>query len=299
MKKNEPTVMTKLGIALLLIAALAIVASISAGVIMLFGGAPSNGNVAIIPLEGVIVASTGFPSPDVVTSDQVIDDLEDAASDDAIKAVVLLINSPGGSAVASDEVAQRVQSIEKPVVAVIREVGASGAYWIASSADEVFANRMSITGSIGVIGSYLSFGRFLDNWNVTYNRLVAGDLKDLGTPFRELTPREKQFLQAKLDLIHEDFIRAVAENRNLSVENVTAVADGRFLLGREARDVGLVDELGTLEDALDWINMTYQVEPEPVWYTHEPSIAELLSTLQSGKHGLPSLTEETSVPMAR
>jgi len=288
---------TKLWITLLIIIGLMAVASISAAIIR-FGGQARTGNVAVIPVEGVILAGTNGFREGVVTSDTLNQDLDDAAKDDSIKAIVLLINSPGGSAVASDEVAEKVQSIDKPVVAVIREVGASGAYWIASSADEVFANRMSITGSIGVLGSYLSFGKFLRHWNVTYNRLVAGDMKDIGTPFRELTPREQRFLQAKLDTIHQEFIAAVAENRNLSVENVTALADGRFLLGSEAQDAGLVDKLGGEQAALDWINATLHITPEPIVYERKPSLLSILASLKS-QGRLPALDAGVTVPMAR
>lgn len=295
--KKELSLTTKLGVSFLLIILLGIVAATTAGIIMLFHKSTA-GNVAVISLEGVIAAgNNGLPQRGVVTSDLIINDLKDAAKRDDIKAIILLINSPGGSAVASDEVAQKVKTIKKPVIAVIREVGASGAYWIASSTDKIFANRMSITGSIGVIGSYLSFGRFLEHWNVTYNRLVAGELKDLGTPFRELTPRERAFLQEKLEKIHQEFIRTVAENRNLSVENVTAIADGRFLLGSEALDDGLIDRLGTLDDALEWINATLQIEPEPVFYTQKPSLVDVLSNLKT--HPLTTADARLSIPMAK
>ncbi|RME31490.1 signal peptide peptidase SppA, partial [Candidatus Woesearchaeota archaeon] len=122
---------TKVALIILVLFGLAIIASISATIIMLFGNEYERGNIAIIPLEGVIVAGTETVSSGLITSDRVIDDLERAEEDDGVQGIILLINSPGGSAVASDEIAAKVSALEKPVAAVIREVGASGAYWVA------------------------------------------------------------------------------------------------------------------------------------------------------------------------
>lgn len=298
MKKDpKPSLGIKIMLIILILLGLAFVASVGAGFIMLFGAEYETGNVAVIPVEGVIVAGTGAVPTGVITSDRLIEDLERAAEAGGIEGVVLLVNSPGGSAVASEEIAAKVASFEKPIVAVIREVGASGAYWVASSADQVYANRMSVTGSLGVIGSYLSFGQFLRDWNVTHNRLVAGELKDIGTPFRELTPAEEEFLQDRLDRIHEFFIAAVQENRNLTEAELRPVADGRFLLGAEALAVGLVDDLGGKEEALAWLEKELDIAAEPVTYEHKRSLAEILATVQS-RNPL-DLAQQASVPMAR
>ncbi|MBR9692811.1 signal peptide peptidase SppA [Candidatus Woesearchaeota archaeon] len=296
MKKKETSLGAKIGVAIIIIIGLSIVASMAAAVIMLFGGSTSDGNVAIIPVEGILLSGDGY-ARGVVTSDTLTDDLQVAADDDAIEAVILLINSPGGSAVASDEIAAAVEDMDKPVVAVIREVGASGAYWVASASDHVIANRMSVTGSIGVIGSYLSFGKFLEHWNVTYNQLTAGERKDVGTPFRELTSQEQAYLKKKLDAIHWFFKQAVMENRNLSEEAVDELAEGQWFLGYEALEAGLVDELGSMNEAEAWLNSTHDIQVEPVWYTHEPSIIDVLSSLKVNP--LSSLDAGVSVPMAR
>jgi protease-4 len=279
--------------------------------ILLFSGTESSygANVAVIPVEGVIMASgdaSGFGSSGVVTSDDLIEKIQEAEDDAAIKAVVFRINSPGGTAVGSDEIATAIKGMKKPSVAVIREVGASGAYWVASSTDHVVANRMSITGSIGVISSYLSFGRFLEHYNVTYNQLTAGERKDVGTPLRELEPSERDFLQEKLDAIHHYFIFAVAENRNMTYDDVKALATGEFYLGFEAKENGLVDELGGEQQALDWINATLQIEPVTVVYEDEPSLLDLLAGVTSGTTRLTpekalreAALQDEGVPMAR
>ncbi len=306
MTSKEPPLGAKLVIAAVLLFILALAGAFTAGVIILFGGEGRGGaNVAVIPVEGLILAGeVDSPFDGVVTSDEILESIARAEEDEAIKAVIFRINSPGGSAVASDEVTRAIRSMKKPSVAVIREVGASGAYWVASAADHVIANPASITGSIGVLGSYLSFGRFLDEWNVTYNRLVSGELKDVGTPFRELTPAEEQFLQGKLDAIHELFIREVARNRNLSVAAVRELADGRFFLGAEAVKAGLIDEVGTEEEALDWINATLGFTPVSVEYRGEESLISLLASLSGGRPPLartPSLLapHPSGAPMAR
>ncbi len=300
MAKKETRIGMKIIIGLLILFGLAIIGSFLAALIMIFSGVEGSfgANVAVIPVEGVLLATGGggFGS-DILTSEDLIEDIEYAEEDDNIEAVVFLINSPGGSAVASDEIATAILEMEKPSVAVIREVGASGGYWVASANDHIVANRMSVTGSIGVIGSYLSFGRFLDRYNVTYNQLISGDRKDAGTPFRELDADERAYIQEKLDAIHWYFIQAVAANRNMSAEDVDALADGSILLGYEALELGLIDELGGEQEALDWINATLHIEPVTVVYEHEPSLMEVLAGLRADP--LAGLDAGVSVPMAR
>src|SRR3989338_5143582 len=203
------------------------------------------GNVALIPIEGVITTDgmQYFGQP-TASSKRIIDFIKEANENSQIKAIVLEINSPGGSAVASDEIATVVKSIDKPVVAYIREIGASGGYWIASSTDYIVVQKMAITGSIGVISSYLEFSGLMEEYGVGYERLVAGKYKDVGTPFRKLQNDEKSILQGKLNLIHGFFIEEIAANRDLPVEKVKGIATGEFYLGREALNLGLLDQEG-------------------------------------------------------
>ena len=150
-----------------------------------------DGNVAVIPIKGTIQVerSSGFGFQGTSSSD-VVKLIKKADKKDDIKVILLDINSGGGSAVASAEIAQAVKSCEKPIYAVIREAVASGAFWIATSADNVFAHPLSVTGSVGVIASYLQFSGFIDDYNVTYERLVSGKYKDAGTPLKEMTDEE-------------------------------------------------------------------------------------------------------------
>ena len=213
------------------------------------------GNVALIPVKGTLSvgSSSGFFSSDSASSTSIIEKIRAAEEDPAIKAIVFEINSPGGGAVASFEIANEVKQTKKPTVAWIREVGASGAYWIASSTDHIIANPMSVTGSIGVIGSYIEFEGLLERYNMTYRRLVAGKYKDIGSPFKELVPDEEAILQQKLDLIYDIFVKDVAKNRNLPENKTRELATGLFYLGVEAKDLGLVDELGGEQEVKNYL----------------------------------------------
>lgn len=204
------------------------------------------GNVAHIKVNGVIMSENtgGLLGGGIASSTSIVGFIEEANKDSNIRAILLEINSPGGSPVASSEIAEAVRKSNKTVVAWVRETGASGAYWVASPSYKIVAHPLSITGSIGVLGSYLQYSGLLERFNITYERLVAGDYKDMGSPMKELEADERKSLQHTLDLMHEYFIQSVADNRNMSYENVRNVSDGSFFLGMEAEKRGLVDFLG-------------------------------------------------------
>ena len=214
-----------------------------------------DGNVALIPIKGSIstTGSTDVWSSSGVKSEKIVEWIKEAEEKDAIKAIMLNIDSGGGTPVGTVEIADAVKSAKKPTVAVIHEIGASGAYWVASAADTIFANRLSTVGSIGVRASYLEFAGLMQDYNVTYQRLVAGKYKDIKSPFKEMTPEEQILVQGKLDRLHNIFIHEVAANRGLDVEHVRELATGYVFLGTEAKEKGLVDFLGTTEDAKDFL----------------------------------------------
>lgn len=238
-----------------------------------------RGNVALIPITGVITGDgdktfgqSGSSSKDIVHF------IEEADQNSRIKVIVLEINSPGGSAVASDEIASAVKRSNKPVVAVIREVGASGGYWVASAADHVIANRMSITGSIGVISSYLEFSGLMQKYGVSYERLVSGENKDIGSPFQKLNDEQRKILQQKINKIHAFFVDEIAQNRNLDKAEVQRLATGEFYLGAEALELGLVDQLGDRTDAEEYIKQAYGLEKvDFVPYERKIGFFELLT----------------------
>lgn len=239
-----------------------------------------EGNVALIKIDGIIVTEDpdSYFSSKATSSSDAVDLIKLAGDNPSIDAILFEINSPGGSAVASLEIASAVKKVNKTTVAYIREVGASGGYWVASATDFVVANPLSITGSIGVISSYLEFSGLMEKYGVGYERLVAGKYKDVGTPYRNLSEEERGLLLGKLDLIHDFFIEKVAENRNMEKSEVEEIATGMFYLGSEAKELGLIDKVGGMEDAKDYIKDKLEIEEiSLVEYKRQGSFLDILT----------------------
>ncbi len=243
--------------------------------------------IAVIPIYGPITisgSSSFIIEESGSSSNSIIEFLDKANSDSSVKAIILEIDSPGGTVVASEELANAVKSSNKPTVALIREVGASGAYWVASSANKIIASPMSITGSIGVLGSYLEFSEIFEKYGITYQELTAGELKEIGSPFKPLTPKEREIIQKKINLIHDYFIDEVSRNRNLSVTQIQEIRSGLFYLGREAIDLGLVDYLGNKDLA---INVSKELagikEAKIITYERKVSFLDIFSKLSANQ----------------
>jgi len=218
-----------------------------------FGASADIGDkVAVIPVKGMITleGGTSFLTP-LVSGNDLASQIKDADENKNVRAIVLEINSPGGTVLGSKVVADAVKNAEKPVVAVITETGASGGYWIASQADYIIADELSFVGSIGVLGSHLEFAGLLDDFNITYRKLTTGEYKDLGNPYREMTEEEEVLIMQRLDGIHDFFVTEVAYGRNMSEEDISELANGLFYLGYEAKDLGLIDDLGNKDYAID------------------------------------------------
>jgi len=226
------------------------------------------GNVALVEIEGVLTtqgASQTIFSPQQLSSSDYVRLIDEAAKRKSIDAIVLYINSPGGGAVASYEIVEAIKraSEKKPVVAYIREVGASGAYWAASASDYIVIQELGITGSVGVVASYLEFSGLFEKYGIGYVRVTGGEYKDLGSPFRNLTDVESRLLQAKIDEIHHVFSNDVMESRNLqerSEEDIRMIRSGIFFTAREALSYGLVDEIASFERIEDVLKERYNIE---------------------------------------
>jgi len=272
---------------LIIIVVLFFISMFIAGIIaFFFGGVDTSairGSVALIPIKGVIMADKSFSyfGEQVLSSTETMKMIEKAEKNENIKAIVFEINSPGGSAVASEEIANAVLKAEKPTIAWIRETGTSGSYWVASSADYVIANRMSIVGSIGVISSYLEFSGLLKDYNVTYQRLVAGKYKDIGSPFKEMGDDEKLLFKERLDEIHNYFVDAVVKNRKLSKKSVDDISTGLFYTGAEAMKIGLVDEIGGKDEVTAYLEKKYGIKAEYIEYKKKRTFFESLSEVFS------------------
>lgn len=243
--------MKRFGVIFWVLVTLFVLSFLSAKIIGTDEGVVGSG-IGLIRIAGPITVEGG----DSVlgrgaSSTKVIENIEKASKNSGIKVIIFEINSPGGTVVASREIAHAVKKLNKPTVAWIREVGASGAYWIASSTDRIVADRLSITGSIGVTSSYLEFTGLMDKYGIGYEKLAAGEFKELGNPFAQLTAKEKQILQKKIDRIQEVFIEEIAENRGLTDSQKRAVKSGLFYLGEEALELNLIDVLGNKDTAID------------------------------------------------
>jgi len=214
-------------------------------------GKTSGNRIAVIYAEGDIV--TGKGSDDNIGSDKFAEAIRKARLDDKVKAVVLRINSPGGSSLASDIIYREVVLTKKvkPIIASMSDVAASGGYYIAMACDTIVAHPNTITGSIGVFGVLPNIQPLLaDKLGITVDRVTTGKFSDLPTITRALTPYEKQQMQLEVNEIYADFTTKAAQGRHMEVSRLRRIASGRVWSGSEGKQIGLVDVLGSYEDAL-------------------------------------------------
>lgn len=191
--------------------------------------------------------------------------LKEFRQDDNVRAIVVRIDSPGGGIGASQELYREIWRTreEKPVVASLGGIAASGGYYIASAANRVIANPGTITGSIGVISYFPNLRELFDKIGFSAVIIKSGQFKDTGNPGREMTQEEKALLQTTMDQAHAQFIRDVARGRSLPEAKVSEIADGRIIMGETAHQLGLVDELGNFEDAVIASARLGKIEGEP------------------------------------
>ncbi len=214
----------------------------------------AKGKIAIVYAEGEIADGEGREQG-VIYGDKVARQLRELRLDDSIKAVVLRVNSPGGSASASETIQREVRLIreKKPIVVSMGGLAASGGYWISTYGDRIFAEPTTITGSIGVFGMFLNFqGLATDKIGLTFDTVKTGKFADSLTVTRPKTPDELAMFQHMVDWIYDEFTRKVAESRKLDLAVVREIAQGRVWSGVEAKKLGLVDELGGLQDAVKY-----------------------------------------------
>jgi len=201
-----------------------------------------SSKIGVIPIEGAILDSQA-----------ITEQLGRFRKDKGIKAIILRINSPGGAVGPTQEIYREVlRTVEtKKVVASLGGVAASGGYYIAAAAKQIVANPGTITGSIGVIMEFVRFEELLNKIGIKLEVLKSGEFKDIGSPHRELTARDKELISALIADIQKQFVEAVASGRNLSLEKTREIADGRIFSGAQAKELGLVDVLGNFQDAVE------------------------------------------------
>jgi protease-4 len=198
--------------------------------------------IAVVELKGVIT-----------TSEETVRLLKKYREDRSIRAILFRVDSPGGGVVASQEIYEEVKKTRdfgKPVVVSMGSLAASGGYYVSCGANRIVANRGTLTGSIGVISEFMRFDPLLKKIGIEENTIKSGKLKDAGSPFREMTKADSSYFQKLMDDVHRQFISVVETERNLDHDSVIAFADGRVFTGEEAVDNGLIDTLGTYEDAI-------------------------------------------------
>jgi protease-4 len=216
----------------------------------MFEGKPEY--IAVIEVKGVIMDSK-----------KVLRNLKEAADDKEIKAVVLRLNSPGGAVAPSQEIYEAVKAFPKPLVASMASVAASGAYYIAAGAKKVYANAGTLTGSIGVIMEFMNLKKLYEWAKVERYSIKTGKFKDSGAEYRELSVEEREYFQGLVSDTLSQFKEAVAKGRNLTADEVNAVADGRVFTGVQAKKLKLVDEIGTMEDATQAVAKMAKLKEKP------------------------------------
>lgn len=216
----------------------------------------SEGKIAVIYVEGVIIGGRGQTSllSDAGGTDNIIKQIHEARDDHSVRAVVLRINSPGGSVPATQEVGEEITKLRqtgKIVVASMGDVAASGGYWLAALCDKIYANHGTLTGSIGVYMPYSNWEELYKKIGVRQDKIKSGAHKDILSPDRPMTQQEREIVQSMVDEMYDQFVAIVAEGRKMDPAKVRQLADGRIYTGNQARQLGLVDALGNMYDAVE------------------------------------------------
>ncbi|MDM8519462.1 signal peptide peptidase SppA [Anaerolineales bacterium HSG6] len=241
--------------------------------------------VAIVRVEGVIVSGDAPPSSpfggtdNMAYSQTIIKQLQTADEDEDVKAVILYVDSPGGSVYASDEIYRQLMIMNKPVIAAMGSLAASGGYYVSAPTDEIWASPHTLTCSIGVISQFLNLEGFGEEYGVKTITVKSGKFKDTGNPFKTFSEEDRALWQDIIDEAYDGFVGIVAEGRNMEEATVRQLADGRICTGKQAQEMGFVDELGYLPEVIDRAAEVGGIESAPriIEYEKEPNIWDALS----------------------
>ncbi len=237
----------------------------------------SNNAIGVIKLNGIIRDSSTL-----------IENLKDFTENEKIKAIILKINSPGGAVVPSQEIYKEILRLrkKKKIYAYIQSLGASGAYYIASATNKIFANPGSIIGSIGVIIEFTNIKELLKKIGIEGITIKSGKFKDVGNPAREMTDEEKEYLKNLVMNVYNQFIKDVANARKIPLEKLKKIADGRVFTGEEGLKLGLIDKLGNFDDLIDFVKkeckikgkteIVYPIEKRPIYKQFVDGIFKLI-----------------------
>ena len=247
-----------------------------------FNGAlyPTGDKIAVIYVEGSIVSGSMYNGLGYATSESINENIRKALDDKSVKAIVLRVDSPGGSSTAGEEIYEEVKKAHDsgmPIVVSMGSVAASAAYLISVPANVIVANPSTMTGSIGVIWTFENMSAYNKNEGIEYYIAKSGEFKDMGGSWRGLSNAEKEYADSVIMEVYNTFVTRVAEGRNMSVSKVKDIADGRIYTGKKAKEIGLVDELGDFYDAIDVARRLGGIEGEPtVVYMNKPSLSSML-----------------------
>ena len=235
-----------------------------------FGG--FGDKIAVVDLEGVIISPKDL-----------VEQLRKYGDDSSIKAIIIHVNSPGGGAAASEEIYREVLRIrdvkKKRIVASIETVGASGAYYVSSATNKIFADEASIVGSIGVIAEWYNYEELLKWAKLQAIVLKAGEFKDTASPVRPMTPAERAYLQGMIDNMHTQFIESVAKGRRMKVDEIKPLADGKVWTGEQAMPLKLIDQIGDFRAAVEDTAKSVGIKGEPTIVRPEKDRKSLLDLL--------------------
>lgn len=247
---------------------------------LMFGERVENGNIAVVEMVGPIEDST-----------ETIKDLKKFRESDHVKAIVLRVDSPGGAVGSSQEVYDEVIKTKavKPVIVSFGNMAASGGYYVAASATKIVSNPGTLTGSIGVITQFFQVDEVLKKFNLKWEVIKSGTNKDIGSPLRSMTAEEKKLIQSMVTDVFDQFVTAVAEGRKLEKSKVMEFADGRIFSGRHAKELGLVDELGGIEKAIEVAATEAKITDEPKVIYPSKDKYKFLEQFAEGKLSMPSL----------
>ncbi|GBE17748.1 MAG TPA: signal peptide peptidase SppA [Euryarchaeota archaeon] len=242
-----------------------VVASIGGAYLLTRSSVDRGDNVAVIEVHGVISSqqAEGLFGGQGTTPALIRKQIEKAERDSSVKAILIEVNSPGGTIVASEAIAEAITDAKKPTVAWLGEMAASGGYYVASATDYIVADQGSMTGSIGVIFTFPQYNGMLDKIGVRMRVFKAGKYKDIASPYRNMTPEEEAIVNEWVMSAYDDFIQVVADNRNLSNSYVRSVAEGNIYTGRRAVELDLADRVGTRKEAIKIAAHMGGIEGEP------------------------------------
>jgi protease-4 len=255
-------------------------------------GPASGPAVAEIDINGTITSGQAglFDTGPVAASGDIVPVIRRAAEDADVRAILLRVNSPGGSVVASDEIYHALKLSGKPVVVSMGELAASGGYYVSMAGQWIVANPNTLTGSIGVISEFPEAQGLLDKLGIMVTVIKSGENKDLGSMYRPMTPEEQALWQSVIDETYDSFVQVVAEGRKLPADKVRGLADGRVYTGRQALANGLIDSLGYEEDAIAKAASLGGITGTPRVIRYAPGVS--LAALLTGRLGLPALSAD-------